>query len=141
MNNPTQRLRPYAIDGGCDAYGQMEDDPSGDYVRYEDYEALAARLESSQNEDVVCGELYREAVRQCDELRHQHYKAHAAGKAEGLRQAADMVASSAYTSSNSGTYLARVSKPMEGRDMHHETIATAILTLIPATTGGNDAKI
>ena len=32
-----ERLAPYAVDGGCDAYGQMESDPFGDYVRFEDY--------------------------------------------------------------------------------------------------------
>jgi hypothetical protein len=50
MNNPdttpaaVERLSPYAVDGGCDAYGQMEQDDIGDYVTYEDYAALSAQL-------------------------------------------------------------------------------------------------
>lgn len=48
-----ERLSPYAVDGGCDAYGEMESDGVGDYVKYEDYEALSARvaeLEVQRNE-------------------------------------------------------------------------------------------
>ncbi|WP_028955890.1 hypothetical protein [Sulfitobacter sp. 20_GPM-1509m] len=39
-----ERLSPYAIDGGCDAYGSMEHDDHGDYVSYEDYCVLSARV-------------------------------------------------------------------------------------------------
>ena len=39
-----ERLSPYAVDGGCDAYGQMGPDTSGDYVSLTDYDTLAARL-------------------------------------------------------------------------------------------------
>ena len=34
-----ERLSPYAVDGGFDAYGQMEADEFGDYVRFEGYQA------------------------------------------------------------------------------------------------------
>ena len=40
-----ERFGPHAVDGGCDAYGAMEDDPHGDWVRFEDYAALSAALE------------------------------------------------------------------------------------------------
>jgi len=40
-----QRFSPYAVDGGCDAYGQMEEDDHGDYYNREDCDAaLAAAL-------------------------------------------------------------------------------------------------
>jgi FtsZ-binding cell division protein ZapB len=34
-----QRFSPYAVDGGCDAYGQMEEDEFGDYYNREDADA------------------------------------------------------------------------------------------------------
>jgi len=33
------RWSPYAVDGGCDAYGEMEEDEVGDWVNYEDHTA------------------------------------------------------------------------------------------------------
>lgn len=42
-----ERLAPYAVDGGCDAYGQMESDPFGDYVSYEAYQALVAERDAA----------------------------------------------------------------------------------------------
>lgn len=40
MTAPTlQRFSPYAVDGGCDAYGQMEEDEFGDYYNREDADA------------------------------------------------------------------------------------------------------
>jgi hypothetical protein len=51
-----ERLGPYAVDGGCDAYGAMEHDPHGDYVRYEDYQALAAenaRLNATRADELA----------------------------------------------------------------------------------------
>lgn len=52
MTGPTreevERLAPYAVDGGCDAYGQMEHDPFGDYVSFEAYEALRDRAEAAE---------------------------------------------------------------------------------------------
>ena len=36
------RFSPYAIDGGHDAYGAMEEDAHGDYVNLSDYQTLAA---------------------------------------------------------------------------------------------------
>lgn len=54
MSNETldglQRFSPYAVDGGCDAYGQMEDDDLGDYVSYEDHAAEVARLTAELDE-------------------------------------------------------------------------------------------
>lgn len=43
-----ERMSPYAVDGGCDAYGQMEPDPFGDYVSFEAYESLRAELDRSE---------------------------------------------------------------------------------------------
>ena len=37
-----QRFSPYAVDGGCDAYGQMEEDDQGDYYNREDCDAALA---------------------------------------------------------------------------------------------------
>jgi len=39
-----QRFSPYAVDGGCDAYGSMEEDDFGDYYKAEDVDAEIARL-------------------------------------------------------------------------------------------------
>lgn len=47
MSDAVERFSPFAVDGGCDAYGDMEDDTQGDWVRYEDYEALTARAEAA----------------------------------------------------------------------------------------------
>ena len=41
-----QRVSPYAVDGGCDAYGQMEDDAYGEYVHFTDYAALSAERDA-----------------------------------------------------------------------------------------------
>jgi hypothetical protein len=38
------RLSPYAINGGRDAFAEMETDPHGDYVTHEAYAVLAAKL-------------------------------------------------------------------------------------------------
>lgn len=47
-----QRFSPYAVDGGCDAYGQMEEDDHGDYYNREDVDVtiaeLRAQLEAAQ---------------------------------------------------------------------------------------------
>jgi hypothetical protein len=45
-----ERLSPYAIDGGRDAYGAMEADTFGDYVAWEDYLALAAERDAERAE-------------------------------------------------------------------------------------------
>jgi hypothetical protein len=45
-----ERLSPYAIDGGRDAYGAMEADTFGDYVAWEDYLALAAERDAARAE-------------------------------------------------------------------------------------------
>ena len=37
-----QRFNAYAVDGGCDAYGQMEEDDHGDYYNREDVDAKLA---------------------------------------------------------------------------------------------------
>ena len=48
MNASIQRFSPYAVDGGADAYGQMEEDDHGDYVNFEDHQAsVAAALEAA----------------------------------------------------------------------------------------------
>lgn len=39
-----ERFSPFAVDGGCDAYGEMEPDENGDFVSLEDYRAQAARI-------------------------------------------------------------------------------------------------
>ncbi|QDP60517.1 MAG: hypothetical protein Unbinned338contig1000_10 [Prokaryotic dsDNA virus sp.] len=46
--NALQRFSPYAVDGGCDAYGQMEEDDHGDYYNREDVDAaiIALRAEN-----------------------------------------------------------------------------------------------
>ena len=50
MTAPEQitRFSPYAVDGGADAYGQMEEDIHGDYVNFEDHAAMLATL-SAEN--------------------------------------------------------------------------------------------
>jgi hypothetical protein len=42
-----QRFSPYAVDGGFDAYGQMEEDEFGDYYNREDADAT---IQSAQAE-------------------------------------------------------------------------------------------
>ena len=49
---------------------------------------------------------------------------------QALRDAAEMVRGTAYTSSNVGRRLEPVSPAMAGMDMHHATIADAILAVI-----------
>ena len=112
----------------------------GDYVYYTDYAALSAQLEASQNEDVVCGELYREAVRQCDKLRHQHSVAHAKGKAEGLREAAG-VCEAQKVSFLSPEYATHQPLSSYSERFACGVCAAAILALIPATTGGRDVDM
>ena len=51
-----ERLSPYAVDGGFDAYGQMEADEFGDYVRFEDYQA---RILADAKIIEAADELYR----------------------------------------------------------------------------------
>lgn len=48
MSDAITRFSPFAVGGGCDAYGDMEDDTHGDWVRYEDYEALTARAAAAE---------------------------------------------------------------------------------------------
>lgn len=57
----------------------------------------------------------------------------AEAREKALREAAEMVRGTAYTSSNVGRRLEPVSPAMAGMDMHHATIADAILALIEAT--------
>jgi hypothetical protein len=41
-----QRFSPYAVDGGCDAYGQMEEDEFGDYYNREDADAAMSAAQA-----------------------------------------------------------------------------------------------
>ena len=108
--NAVERLSPCAVDGGCDAYGQMEEDHIGDYVTYEDYAALSAQLEAANQRsyylayaiaggedapgllDTVSTDELCKMIR--DERawsRDAEFSAPANGKAEGLRLAVDCI--------------------------------------------------
>ena len=56
-------------------------------------------------------------------------------RADALREAAEMIRNTAYTSNGERRGLVPVSRGLEGMDMHHATIAAAILDLI-----GKDTK-
>jgi len=83
-----ERLSPYAINGGRDAFAEMETDPQGDYVTYDAYAALSAQLEDAvatadgmEKEAHSAIALWGAALKDRDAAR-------AEGKAEGLREAA-----------------------------------------------------
>lgn len=44
-----ERFSTYAVDGGCDAYGMMEPDDYGDYVTFEAYTAIEAKISSMES--------------------------------------------------------------------------------------------
>ena len=46
MSDLVTRWGPYAVDGGADAYGAMEEDAYGDYVNFEDHTARITALEA-----------------------------------------------------------------------------------------------
>lgn len=50
MSDNVERLHFFAVDGGCDAYADHEPDEHGDYVKYEDHKAIAARLTAERDE-------------------------------------------------------------------------------------------
>jgi len=102
-----ERLSPYAINGGRDAFAEMETDPQGDYVTYDAYAALSAQLEAanarayslayaiaggedvpglldSVNTDELCKMLKSQRAWAQD----AEFSVRAEGKAEGLREAA-----------------------------------------------------
>ena len=58
-----------------------------------------------------------------------------AEREKALREAADMIRSRAYTSNGDGRSLEPVSAGLVGMDMHHATIADAIIALIPREIG------
>lgn len=58
-----------------------------------------------------------------------------AERENALREAADMIRSRAYTSNGDGRSLEPVSAGLVGMDMHHATIADAIIALIPREIG------
>ena len=50
MTDIIQRWSPYAVDGGDDATGEMEKDPRGQFVKFEDHEQIVERLEYDMSE-------------------------------------------------------------------------------------------
>lgn len=54
-----QKYSPYAVDGGADAYGQMEQDDSGDWVSFEDHQA---RVDAPEAKLAKAVEALRELV-------------------------------------------------------------------------------
>ena len=47
MIDKINRFSPYAVDGGHDAYGDMEPDEFGDYVNFEDYVTQIDQMEAA----------------------------------------------------------------------------------------------
>ena len=112
-----ERLSPYAVDGGSDAYGQMEEDPYGDYVTHEAYAALSAQLEDAAATADDMEKEAHSAIAIWGAALKDRDTAHAQGKAEGLREAAGCI----------------------GHITRHEDL-DAILALIPSDTPACDTK-
>ena len=131
-----ERLSPYAVDGGADAYGQMEEDSQGDYVTYEDYAALSAQLTAANQR----AEMLADSVA----------KARAKGKAEGLREAAgaaDKIGSHCISCGhvcgdpeNDLAILRKAGASSCCPEREIESLSAAIPALIPADTPACDTK-
>lgn len=88
MTNPTpgvnaeavERLSPYVLDGGRDAYGQMEYDPIGDYVTFDAYEAMRERAEAAERRRREAQNRFLNATQQLIEARAEAAAAWEAGR-------------------------------------------------------------
>jgi len=117
-----ERFSPCAINGGRDAYGEMETDPHGDYVTYDAYAALSAQLEDAAATADDMEKEAHSAIALWGAALKDRETARAEGRAEGLREAAHIA----------NGYGSCACDP----DMRD-----AILALIPAdtpATGGRD---
>lgn len=87
-----ERFSPYAVDGGCDAYGQMEQDDFGDWVRFEDYTALSARLAEAQMQLLAhLGQAHDAITRTPDDAQAALDALLRAERVKALREAAEIV--------------------------------------------------
>ena len=114
-----QRFSPYAVDGGCDAYGQMEEDDFGDYYNREDanaeLDAAQAEIAKLRGRVIQWETLAKEAVQSCVRLTEENNvlttEKHADAEAIGaLREALEF-----YADQNDGKYLVTVNHIYQGQ--------------------------